>query len=674
VCAAGCEFTTIQAALDDPETDRGSIIEVRDPVRTEAGIVVRKDVTIRGQGAIETIVQAHKSLDESHDRVFFVEEGTTATIRDMTVRHGNAPMDENWRYGGGIANRGNLTLENCTITQNVGNNGGGIWSKGALRMFNCTVSRNLADRVATQDDIPVAGVSAQACGSGGGIKLVKGATLTLVNSTVSENEAMSHGGGVFVACETWARLSNCTVSGNRATTWGGGICVKDEAHLTHCTVVGNSAKAKCASNQMAQRCPKDEGGGGVYVRGTLHFTNTIIANNGREDCARAPAGTYGVLESGKIGTNSNNLVRDGSCGAAFSGDPLLERVEGPGGEPLTYALLPGSPAIDAISAISCALPIDQRGQPRPIALTSAETPCDIGAIEAQLATPAAAAPGGVLGETWTRPADGMAMVYVPAGEFVRGSDGEAVDYARELCMEYSDLGLAVCRYDSYEDERPAHQVWVEGFWIDRTEVTNGQYGRCVEAGNCEPPEDSGSFTRDTYFGNSAFDDYPVIWVTWQQASDYCSWTGGRLPTEAEWEFAARGPESRVYPWGDDFDGTRLNYCDRSCAGGPKDESMDDGYAETAPVGSFPQGASWCGALDMAGNVREWVAGWYGEYPLERQVNPAGPATGNARVPRGGCWLDRPDNVRSANRGGVALDYTRHKVGFRCALDAPPVTE
>ena len=127
-----------------------------------------------------------------------------------------------------------------------------------------------------------------------------------------------------MACETWARLSNCTVSGNRATTWGGGIYVKDEVHLTHCTVVGNYAKATCASLQRAERCPKDEGGGGIYVRGTLYFTNTIIARNGREDCARAPAGTYGMLESGKIGANSNNLVEDGSCEAAFSGDPLLE--------------------------------------------------------------------------------------------------------------------------------------------------------------------------------------------------------------------------------------------------------------------------------------------------------------------------------------------------------------
>ena len=92
------------------------------------------------------------------------------------------------------------------------------------------------------------------------------------------------------------------------------------------------------------------------------------------------------------------------------------------------------------------------------------------------------------------------------------------------------------------------------------------------------------------------------------------------------------------------------------------------------MGSFAQGVSWCGALDMAGNVREWVAGWYGEYPLERQVNPLGPATGTSHVPRGGCWLDRPDNVRSANRGGLAPDYTRHKVGFRCALDAATVTE
>jgi formylglycine-generating enzyme required for sulfatase activity len=204
-------------------------------------------------------------------------------------------------------------------------------------------------------------------------------------------------------------------------------------------------------------------------------------------------------------------------------------------------------------------------------------------------------------------------------------------------------------------------------------VTNGQYQRCVQAGHCLPPVESGSYTRATYYGDPAYDDFPVLWVTQRQAADYCVWAGGQLPTEAQWEYAARGPESRLFPWGDEFDGTRLNYCDASCAAGMKDEALNDGYAETAPVGSFPSGISWCGALDMAGNVREWVADGYGYYSRERQVNPTGPPSGDSCIPRGGCWLDTPEITRSANRGANTIDYARHKVGFRCAASARVMT-
>ena len=273
-----------------------------------------------------------------------------------------------------------------------------------------------------------------------------------------------------------------------------------------------------------------------------------------------------------------------------------------------------------------------------------------------------------LGDTRTRPADGMAVVDVPAGQFEMGSDREAVTYARQLCRDYGgDMAIATCGQAVFTNEGPAHLVALDGFWIDRTEVTNAQYQRCEEAGACEPPQERGSYTRESYYADSAYADYPVIWVTWQQAADYCAWAGARLPTEAEWEYAARGPEGRVFPWGNAFDGTRLNYCDANCTDGPNDPSVDDGHADTAPVGSYPAGASWCGALDLAGNVREWVADWFGRYPSADQVNPLGPASGESRIPRGGSWLDTPDDVRSANRGENSPDYTRHKVGFRCAV-------
>ena len=274
-----------------------------------------------------------------------------------------------------------------------------------------------------------------------------------------------------------------------------------------------------------------------------------------------------------------------------------------------------------------------------------------------------------LGETRTRLRDGAILVYVPPGEFMMGSGSQAIASARRLCNQYTgDTAIAVCTQAAFTNEHPAHRVAVSGLWIDKTEVTNSQFERCVQAGACTPPVETGSYYRPTYYGDPAYAEYPVIWVTQAQATDYCAWAGGRLPTEAEWEYAARGPESRIFPWGNEFHGMHLNYCDKNCDAGPNDPSVDDGYADTAPVGSYPAGASWVGAVDMAGNVREWVSDWYGLYPSQELVNPSGPESGEGHIPRGGAWLDKPDDVRSANRGENSIDYTRHKVGFRCAQD------
>ena len=260
-----------------------------------------------------------------------------------------------------------------------------------------------------------------------------------------------------------------------------------------------------------------------------------------------------------------------------------------------------------------------------------------------------------LGDTRTRPADGMVMVYVPAGEFQMGSTDAEVDAALGLCNQY----LSACYRAWFEAERPAHMVALDGFWIDRTEVTNAQYARCVADGDCEESE----YADDSHFNGA---DYPVVGVDWYNAAAYCQWAGARLPTEAEWEYAARGPERRTFPWGDTFDGTRLNFCDANCEHVWRAAEYDDGYAYTAPVGSYPAGASWCGALDMAGNVWEWVADWYGDYPSGRQINPAGPSSGQAHVIRGGSWLDLPSLTRSANRFRIIPVDARYYEGFRCA--------
>jgi predicted outer membrane repeat protein len=358
VCATGCDFTTIQAAIDDASTSAGAIIEVTDPIHTEAGIVVHKGVTVRGLGAENTIVQASDTPGEAPARVFLVEEGAAVIFERMTIRHGKPSLQE--EGGGGIMNYGRLTLKNCVVSDNTANDGAGICNRGALTVINSTVRDNTANGIAPPG---------YECGSGGGIKSVKG-TLALINSTISGNRAegsRASGGGVHVSCACTAVFTNSTISGNSADRYGGGVSIMGALRLTHCTISNNTAAKK---------------GGGVYVRGRLDYANTIIADNvGGGNCAIGGPGGY--KGAGTIGTNSDNLVGGGGCGADYSDDPMLGPLADNGGDTLTHALLPGSPAIDAISVVSCTVPIDQRWAPRPVVQTSSDTPCDLGAFERQ---------------------------------------------------------------------------------------------------------------------------------------------------------------------------------------------------------------------------------------------------------------------------------------------------
>jgi formylglycine-generating enzyme required for sulfatase activity len=255
----------------------------------------------------------------------------------------------------------------------------------------------------------------------------------------------------------------------------------------------------------------------------------------------------------------------------------------------------------------------------------------------------------------------MVMVYVPGGSFLMGSTDEEIDEAIKLCKEH----YSYCNDWYYAREVPQHLVRVDSFWLDQTEVTNAQYRACVEAGICEPPVDC--FKGEPTYNDPLKAVHPVVCVDWYDAQAYCEWTGGRLPTEAEWEYAARGEEGLLYPWGNVFDGTKLNYCDSTCEESHADDTFTDGFAKTAPVGSFPEGVSWCGAYDMAGNVFEWVSDWLGDYSDEAQVNPFGPEFGTEKVSRGCSWFYHPARARTAARESMEPDKSFDRLGFRCVV-------
>lgn len=227
----------------------------------------------------------------------------------------------------------------------------------------------------------------------------------------------------------------------------------------------------------------------------------------------------------------------------------------------------------------------------------------------------------------------VSMMLVPAGDFIMGTDGTIND-------------------------NPTHQIYLDGYYLDKYEVTNAHYKTCVDSDVCELPYQLSSKTRPSYYGNTQFDNYPVLAVDYDQAKIYCEWRGSQLPTEAQWEKAARGTDERRYPWGNEqSDPTFANY--------------DDNQGDTTVVGSYESGVSPYGVYDMAGNVWEWVADWYAEkyYQNSPTFNPTGPDDGVNPVVRGGAWNTNWSQLEVFHRFiNPPNRYT--SVGFRCAKDVP----
>jgi formylglycine-generating enzyme required for sulfatase activity len=234
--------------------------------------------------------------------------------------------------------------------------------------------------------------------------------------------------------------------------------------------------------------------------------------------------------------------------------------------------------------------------------------------------------------------NGAQMMLIPGGEFVMGSDAP----------------------DAGPDEKPLTPVTLSEFYLSRHPVTNAEYERFDPSHRSKRIKDAG-------------DDHPVVYVTSLDAIRYCQWLSERdgrnyrLPTEAEWEFGARGIDCRKYPWGDhDRRGGFANFADARTNFPWRDSQIDDGYAETSPVGAFPQGASFFGLEDMAGNVWEWCQDFYQPLPGVPKQNPRGVASGAKRVYRGGSWKSRFTSLRTTARNSNAANYACNDVGFRVA--------
>jgi serine/threonine-protein kinase len=262
-----------------------------------------------------------------------------------------------------------------------------------------------------------------------------------------------------------------------------------------------------------------------------------------------------------------------------------------------------------------------------------------------------------MGSTRVIEVDHMVQVYVPAGEFIMGSNDTDAKKSLEGGRAFPEI--------------PVNMVYLDGYWIDKYEVNNGQYALCLNAGVCQPLHQSSSATRLKYFGNPEYSNYPVIWVSWPMAREYCEWTGRRLPTEAEWEKAARGTDQRRYAWGNDpLDATRANFCDIQCPLPHANGAFNDGYPDTAPVGSFPAGASPYGVMDMAGSVWEWNSTLVRPYPYNATDGREDPKDSlnvdGERVWRGGSWSNGYWWMRASLRYRSKSSYWNYNLGFRCA--------
>jgi sulfatase modifying factor 1 len=267
---------------------------------------------------------------------------------------------------------------------------------------------------------------------------------------------------------------------------------------------------------------------------------------------------------------------------------------------------------------------------------------------------------------FTQSINGIEMILIPSGEYEMGSTVKGIDEGFGMCQAATET-QDECQRSWFDDEAIPSQgntQNITSFWLDKTEVTHIQYEACVNTGMCEglPISD---------YSNEA--NQPVNLITWSQAQAYCIWRGGRLPTEAEWEYAARGVDELIFPWGNNFIGDAANHCDSNCGAATwnwlysiVNQENNDGFATTAPAGSYINGTSWVGGLDLSGNVWEWTSSLYSPYPYNEKDGRENRNTTGLRVVRGGSFNGPTHNLRAAVRHYADSVFGYEDIGFRCA--------
>jgi eukaryotic-like serine/threonine-protein kinase len=339
--------------------------------------------------------------------------------------------------------------------------------------------------------------------------------------------------------------------------------------------------------------------------------------------------------------------------------PATLSTQTPSSKSGTGAIIGGVAAV-AVLGIGAFLVLGKGTGNSPSAEAAPTKPAPSAAVAAALPPPSAsAAPAAACPDN---------MVLIPAGQFFMGSDAK----------------------DALPNQKPSHNVTLAGFCMDLHEVTAKQYQACSDNGKCRrvtpevdwpniTPNDKKVYSPLCTIADPAKADHPINCLNWEMANTYCKNNDKRLPTEAEWEYATRGPDGRVYPWGDEAPTEKhLNACGTECLAWAKQNKVsqqfpgalyqaDDGFPTTAPVGKFPAGRSRFGPYDVVGNVWEWVADWDGAYWAADQKNPSGPDSGEKRVIRGGGWNGSfPEWLHPSFRFAQAPSAQSHGVGFRCA--------